>query len=61
MKDFQSNGFMPIIAQAIAKMEEVHGEYSNIQEVNLSEFERITGISRAKLRRFANRADEGNS
>ena len=52
MKDFQSNGFMPIIAQAIAKMEEVHGEYSNIQEVNLSELERITGISRAKLRRL---------
>ena len=52
MKGIQSNGFLPIIAQAIAEMEELHGEYSNIDEINLAELGRKTGLSRAKLRRL---------
>ena len=30
MKGIQSNGFLPIIAQAIAEMEELHGEFAGI-------------------------------
>ena len=52
MKGIQSNGFLPIIAQAIAEMEELHGEFASINEINLAELERRTGISRAKLRRL---------
>ena len=51
MKGIQSNGFLPIIAQAIAEMEELHGEFASINEINLAELGRRTGISRAKLRR----------
>ncbi len=52
MKGIQGNGFMPIIARAIAEMEELHGEYSSIEDVNLAELSRRTGLSRAKLRRL---------
>ena len=52
MKGIKSNGFLPIIAQAIAEMEETHGEFSSIDEVNLAELGRRTGLSRAKLRRL---------
>lgn len=52
MKGIQSNGFLPIIAQAIAEMEELHGEFAGIDEINLAELGRRTGISRAKLRRL---------
>ncbi|WP_302199913.1 hypothetical protein [uncultured Gemmiger sp.] len=52
MKGIQSNGFLPIIAQAIAEMEETHGEFSSIDEVNLAELGRRTGLSRSKLRRL---------
>ena len=52
MKGIQSNGFLPIIAQAIAEMEELHGEFASIDEINLAELGRRTGISRAKLRRL---------
>lgn len=38
MKGIQSNGFLPIIAQAIAEMEAQHGEFSSIDEINLPEF-----------------------
>ncbi len=31
MKGIQSNGFLPIIAQAIAEMEETHGESETFQ------------------------------
>ena len=37
MKGIQSNGFLPIIAQAIAEMEELHGEFASIDEINLAE------------------------
>ena len=30
MKGIQSNGFLSIIAQAIAEMEELHGEFASI-------------------------------
>lgn len=50
MKGIQSNGFLPIIAQAIAEMEAQHGEFSSIDEINLAELGRRTGLSRAKLR-----------
>ena len=52
MKGIQSNGFLPIIAQAIAEMEELHGEFSSTDEINLAELGRRTGLSRAKLRRL---------
>lgn len=52
MKGIQSNGFLPIIAQTIAEMEELHGELASINEINLAELGRRTGISRAKLRRL---------
>ena len=52
MKGIKSNGFLPIIAQAIAEMEELHGEFTSIDEINLAELGRRTGISRAKLRRL---------
>ena len=52
MKGIQSNGFLPIIAQAIAEMEELHGEFASIDEINLAELGRRTGIFRAKLRRL---------
>ena len=52
MNGFQSNGFLPIIAQAIAEMEEAYGEFSSIDEINLAELSRRTGLSRSKLRRL---------
>ena len=52
MKGIQSNGFLPIIAQAIAEMEAQHGEFSSIDEINLAELGRRTGLSRATLRRL---------
>ena len=52
MKGLQSNGFLPIIAQAITEMEEANGEFSSIDEINLAELSRRTGLSRSKLRRL---------
>ena len=52
MKGIQSNGFLPIIAQAIADMEAQYREFSSIDEINLAELGRRTGLSRAKLRRL---------
>ena len=52
MKGLQGNGFLPIIAQAIAEMEESHGEFASINEINLAELSRKTGLSRARLRRL---------
>ena len=46
MKGIQSNGFMPIIAQAISDMEAERGEFSSIDEINLAELGRGTGLSR---------------
>jgi hypothetical protein len=52
MKGLQSNGFLSIIAQAIAEMEEANGEFSSIDEINLAELSHRTGLSRSKLRRL---------
>lgn len=52
MKGIQRNGFLSIIAQAISEMEEIHGEFSSLDEINLAELDRRTGLSRAKLRRL---------
>ena len=52
MEGIQSNGFLPIIAQAIAEMEAQHGEFSSIDEINLAELGRRTDLSRSKLRRL---------
>ena len=32
MKGLEGNGFVPIIAQAIAEMEETHGEFKSIEK-----------------------------
>ena len=45
MKRIRSNGFLPIIAQAIAEMEAQHGELSSIDEINLAELGWRTGLS----------------
>ena len=37
MKGIQRNGFLSIIAQAISEMEEIHGEFSSLDEINLAE------------------------
>lgn len=52
MKGIQSNGFLPIIAQATVEMEETQSEFSSIDEVNLVELGRRTELSRSKLRRL---------
>ena len=52
MKGSQGNGFLSIIAQAIAEMEETHGEFRSIDEINLDELSRLTVLSRAKFRRL---------
>ncbi len=41
MKGLHGNGFLPIIAQAIAEMEETHGEFRSIDEINLAELSRL--------------------
>ena len=37
MKGIQSNGFLPIIAQASAEMDELHGEVAGINDIMLGE------------------------
>ena len=45
MKRIRGNGFLTIIAQAIAEMEAQHGEPSSIDEINLAELGWRTGLS----------------
>ena len=52
MKGIKSSGFPAIIAQAIAEMEEAYGEFSSLDQINLADLERRTGLSRSKLRRL---------
>ena len=47
-----SNGLCPIITQALEEMKSEQGDSFRHEKVNLSELERRTGISRAKLRRL---------
>ena len=51
MKEFMSNGFANSIAQAIEEMKAEQGDYFSLENVNLAELERRTGVSRGKLRR----------
>ena len=44
--------YIEIIAQAIEEMKEVQGEPFSLENVNLAELERRTGITRARLRRM---------
>ena len=44
--------YIEIIAQAIEEMKEVQGEPFSLENVNLAELERRTGITRARLRRI---------
>ncbi len=47
-----SNGLYPIITQALEDMKSEQGNSFRLEKVNLSELERHTRISRAKLRRL---------
>ena len=47
-----SNGLYPIIAQALEEMKSEQGSSFRLEEVNLSELQRCTGISRSRLRRL---------
>lgn len=44
--------YIEIIAQAIEEMKEVQGESFSLENVNLAELERRTGITRSRLRRM---------
>lgn len=46
------NGFEPSIAQAIEEMKAEQGKNFSLEQINLAELERRTGVSRAKLRRL---------
>ena len=53
MYDSKSNDLgNSIIAQVIEEMKAEQGEYFSLEKINLSELERRTGISRARLRRL---------
>ena len=52
MKGTQSNGFLPIIAQAVAEMGKIRREFSSIDEVNLAKLGRWTGLSGSKQLRL---------
>ena len=44
--------YIEIITQAIEEMKEVQGESFSLENVNLAELERRTGITRVRLRRI---------
>lgn len=52
MKETSGNGYVPIIAQAIEEMKAAQGDSFSLEQINLAELERRTGISRGKLRRL---------
>ena len=53
MNKNNGNGlYIEIIAQAIEEMKEVQGESFSLENVNLAELERRTGITRSRLRRM---------
>lgn len=52
MKEASGNGYVPIIAQAIEEMKAAQGDSFSLEQINLAELERRTGISRGKLRRL---------
>ena len=52
MKEITGNGLSISIAQAIAQMEAEQGDLFSLENINLAELERRTGISRGKLRQL---------
>ena len=52
MKEILGNGLDTIVSQALQKMKEEQGESFRIETVNLAALQRMTGISRARLRRW---------
>ena len=50
--NINSNDLEDILAHTLATIKEKMGESYSIEKVNLAELHRITGISRAKLRRL---------
>ena len=52
MKEILGNGLDTIVSQALQKMKEEKGESFRIETVNLATLQRMTGISRARLRRW---------
>ena len=52
MKAFMSNGFANSIAQAFEEMKAEQGDSFSLENINLTELERRTGVSRGKLRRL---------
>lgn len=47
-----SNGLQAIVSQALATLKEKDGKNFDLQKVNLAELQRMTGISRSRLRRL---------
>ncbi len=47
-----SNGLQAIVSQALATLKEKNGKNFDLQTVNLAELQRMTGISRSRLRRL---------
>lgn len=50
--NINSNDLEDILAHALATIKEKMGENYSVEKVNLAEMQRLTGISRAKLRRL---------
>lgn len=50
MKELQDNGSTISIAQAIEKIKQESGKTFRLEKINLAEIERLTGISRSRLR-----------
>ena len=52
MKELLGNGLDTIVSQALQEMKEEQGESFHIETVNLAALQRMTGISRGRLRRW---------
>ncbi len=52
MNENNSNDLQTIITQAIAEMKSEQGDKFDISNINLAELERLTGLTRAQLRRL---------
>ena len=52
MKEIKSNGLENIISQAIEEMKAEQGDTFSLDQINLAELERRSGVSRGKLRRL---------
>lgn len=52
MENENSNGLQAIVSQALATLKEKNGKKFDLEKVNLAELQRMTGISRSRLRRL---------